>query len=168
MACGEVFKMTAKPNTLDPTSPDFLPHFIISARANAATAESGSFADSNVWQLIGVVEDLSIYEGVAVFREDAPMHPDENDGVVARVLIVCDPNTPAGGVLLNFATSIVLEAEQEAAHRERNDPNEDDFRPIERDWLWPLRRTLQLGGKLKEKAGSPVVQEQPSPMIVET
>jgi hypothetical protein len=147
--------MIAAPNMLDPASRFSLPYIIIDAGPHTLTRESGSFADANAWQLFSVAEDLSVFEGVEVFLGNRAFDPDNTSDPVARLVVVWDPNSPAGRVMLSFATEIVRQARLEADHRARNDPDDGDFCPPGLNWSWPLQEVVRLGGKLKDEADCP-------------
>jgi hypothetical protein len=147
--------MIAAPNTLDRTSRFSLPHIIINAGPHTLTRESGSIADSNIWQLVGVAEDLSVFEGVEVFPGTRAFDPENTSDPVAWLVVVCDPNSPAGRVMLSFATEIDRQARLEADYSARNDPDDGDFCPPGLNWLWPLQEVVRLGGRLKDEADRP-------------
>ncbi len=123
---------------------------IINCRPGALTAESDWVAHRYIWQLAGVVEDMSIFEGVIAYVESDPSSPSLPPGVATQLVVYCDPNTPAGRVLMHFAKDVALEVEREAAYRERDDPDEADFQSMGFDCMWPLRKAIQHGAKLKE------------------
>lgn len=137
-----------------------LPNFTIDFSPGALATESRTLAHSNIWQLVSVVDELSLFEGVEAYLGISPIDPDGFGGGVTRVLVVCDPDSPVGPVMMEFATNIAREAQREADYIKRNDPDEPDFQPICFDWTWPVRKAIQRGGKLKEMSSAPAAQEQ--------
>lgn len=137
-----------------------LPHFTIDFLPGALVTASSSYADRNLWLLVGTADELALFEGVEAYFGISPIDPDGFGGGLPRVLVVCDPDSPVGPVMMEFATNIAREAQREADYMKRNDPDEADFQPMCFDWTWPVRKAIQRGGKFKEMSSAPAAQEQ--------
>ena len=66
---------------------------IINCRPGALTAESDWVAHRYIWQLAGVVEDMSIFEGVIAYVESDPSSPSLPPGVPAGALAKARPRS---------------------------------------------------------------------------
>lgn len=122
----------------------------------SALLASERCSDATIWQLLGAVDELSLFEGVGAIARDGV-----NGG--RHVLVVCDMDTPAGKVLMHTAQTVANQAREEDEYLADDSPNASDtYSPAELDWLFPIRKTFQLGGKLKNEVDQPAVQRTPT------